>query len=77
MGDKQGEPGGIARVLGSGDVELADVLGGDVGIRANVDDVDALNVIDILQVLDGLRDHLPGNVRLAKARLIGNEKAPA
>ena len=60
----------------AGDVELANVLCGDLRVRTHVDNVDACHMIDLLQVFDGLGDDLPGYMRLAKACLIGHEEAP-
>src|SRR5207247_4658381 len=55
------------------DVELVDILSGDVRVRADVDDVDALDLVP--QVIDRSSDHPACHKCLAKPHLIGDEEA--
>ncbi len=57
------------------DVELGDVLPGDVGVGADVDDVDAVDGAVVLQPLDRTCDHAASDERLAHPDLVGDEEA--
>src|SRR5262245_34216151 len=67
------QPAGT-RGPGACDVELADILGSDVAVRAAVDDVDALDSLAI-EPVDRLGDHAAGHHRLSEPDLICNEES--
>ena len=50
---------GEGKVWVTRDVEAADVLLGDVGIRTHVNDVDPVDAVIVLQVFDAARDDAP------------------
>ena len=62
------------RCPGAGDVELADVLLSDVGVRADVDDVDTLDAV-LHEAFDRLRDDPARDQRLPEPDLVGDEEA--
>ena len=74
--DQEAQAGCEAWALRAGHAELANVLSGDIRVGTHVDDVDALHVVDPLQVLDGQGDHFLRDMRLTQPRLVGHEKAP-
>ena len=49
---------------------------GDIRVRAHVNDVDAGDVVDLLEMLDSEADDFSRNVRLAEPRLVSYEEAP-
>lgn len=68
--NQEAQPSRKAWAIRTGDVELADVLGGDIRVGTHVHDVDAVHMVSVLEVLDGLGDNFPGNVRFAQTRFI-------
>jgi hypothetical protein len=62
-----------AEVVSPGDVEAADILGSNVGVGTDVNDVDSLYTF-VLKAVDRASDESAGNECLAESDLIGNEE---
>jgi len=71
---QHGDARGADRIAVGNHVEAVDVLARDLGVGADVDHVDALNIRP--QVVDGLGDDPSGNQGLAEADLVGDQESP-
>ena len=71
------EPARDAEVRVTRDVEAAEVLLRQVGARADVDDVDPVDVGRVLQFGDGRCDDATRDDALAEARLVRDQEPPA
>src|SRR2546427_5863779 len=60
----------------AGHVETADVLLRDVGVGADVDDVDTLHAPAVLEVFDGAGYHAASDETLAQTGFVGDEEPP-
>ena len=73
---QQGQSGGQRKIIDALQVgaQPLHVLRGDVGVGADVDDVDAVDLVP--EVLDRPRDDTPGHERLAEPDLVGYQEPP-
>ena len=74
---QQCQSAGERQMILAGNVQPLEILVGDVGVGADVDNVDAVHGVVILQLLDRPGDDAPRYQALAEAGLVGDQEAPA